>query len=369
MMRRHLAAGLAGVIVAMSMGHLSEAGDGNGRRYPKAPRSDTVEVYHGTEVADPYRPLEDPDSPETRAWVEAENKVTASFLDGISARDAIKKRLTALWDYEKFGVPFREGGRTFYTRNSGLQNQGVLYTIASPGAEPEVLLDPNALSADGTVALTGTSVSDDGALLAYGLASAGSDWQEWRVRDVATSRDRDDLLKWVKFSVASWTKDGKGFYYSRFPEPKPGEDLKGVNYYQKLYYHKLGTPQSDDVLVYERPDHKEWEFHGFVTDDGKYLIITVAKGTDDKYRILYKALDAPDAAIVELIGNFDHEYSFLDHDGPVFWFKTDRDAPRGASSPSTRGDPSQRTGSRSSPRRRRRWGTSTWSGTGSSPRI
>ncbi|MBV8608965.1 MAG: S9 family peptidase [Singulisphaera sp.] len=329
MMCRHLAAGLAGVFVAMSMGRWSEAGDGNGRRYPQAPRSDTVEVYHGIEVADPYRPLEDPDSPETRAWVEAENKVTAAFLEGISAREAIKERLTALWDYEKFGVPFREGGRIFYTRNSGLQNQDVLYTIASPGAEPEVLLDPNALSADGTVALTGTSVSDDGALLAYGLASAGSDWQEWRVRDVATRRDRDDLLKWVKFSDASWTKDGKGFYYSRFPEPEPGEGLKGVNYYQKLYYHKLGTPQSDDVLVYERPDHKEWEFHGLATDDGKYLIITVTKGTDDKHRILYKALDVPDAAIVELIDNFDHEYAFLDHDGPVFWFKTDRDAPRG----------------------------------------
>ena len=170
MMRRHLAAGLAGVFVAMSMGHWSEAGDANGRRYPKAPRSDTVDVYHGTEVADPYRPLEDPDSPETRAWVEAENKVTAAFLEGSRPATRSRSGSPQLWDYEKFGVPFREGGRTFYTRNSGLQNQGVLYTIASPGAEPEVLLDPNTLSADGTVALTGTSVSDDGALLAYGLA-------------------------------------------------------------------------------------------------------------------------------------------------------------------------------------------------------
>ena len=327
-MLRHLVAGLAGAFFVLSMGHCSEAEPREGRRYPEAPRSETVDDYHGTKVADPYRPLEDPDSPETRAWVEAENKITTAFLDAIPAREAIKKRLTELWNYEKFGVPFREGDRIFYTRNSGLQNQSVLYTIASPDAEPRVLLDPNTLSSDGTVALTGTSVSDDGALLAYGLATAGSDWQEWRVRDVVTNRDRDDLLKWIKFSAASWTKDNRGFYYSRFPEPKPGEDLKGVNYDQRLSFHRLGTPQADDVLVYERPDHKEWEFLGRVTDDGKYLIVTVAKGTDDKYRILYMPVDDPDARLVELIDNFDHEYSFLDNDGPVFWFKTDRDAPR-----------------------------------------
>ncbi|HMB05893.1 MAG TPA: prolyl oligopeptidase family serine peptidase [Isosphaeraceae bacterium] len=328
-MHRHLVAGLAGAIVAMSPGLSSGAEPRHGPRYPEAPRSDTVDDYHGTRIADPYRPLEDPDSPETRAWVEAENKVTAAFLEAIPAREAIKKRLTELWNYEKFGVPDQEGGRYFYTRNSGLQNQGVLYTIPALDAEPKVLLDPNTLSSDGTVALTETSVSHDGALLAYGLAAAGSDWQEWRIRDVASGRDRDDRLKWIKFSGASWTKDCRGFYYSRFPEPGPGEDLKGVNYYQKLYFHQLGTPQSDDVLVYERPDHKEWEFRGHATEDGRYLIITVAKGTDDKYRILYKPLDDPNAPIVELIGNFDHEYSFLDNDGPVFWFKTDRDAPRG----------------------------------------
>jgi prolyl oligopeptidase len=298
-------------------------------RYPDAPRSETVDDYHGTRVADPFRPLEDPDSPATRAWVEAENRVTAAFLEAIPAREAIKKRLTELWDYEKFGVPFQEGGRYFFTRNSGLQNQGVLYSAPALNAEPEVLLDPNTLSEDGTVALTGISVSHDGAMLAYGLAAAGSDWQEWRVRDVASRQDRDDLLRWIKFSSASWTRDGRGFYYSRFPEPKPGEDLKGANYYHKLYYHVLGTSQQDDVLVYERPDHKEWEFHGHVTDDGTYLIVTVAKGTDDKYRILYKSLATPDAPFVELIDNFDQEYSFIDNDGPIFWFKTDRDAPRG----------------------------------------
>lgn len=297
--------------------------------YPKAPTADVVDDYHGKKVADPYRPLEDPDSPATRAWVEAENKVTFAFLDAIPARARLRKRLTRLWDYEKFGVPFKEGDHYFYSRNSGLQNQNVIYTTAALDADPRALLDPNTLSADGTVALSGLSPSDDGARLAYGLASAGSDWQEWKVRDVDTGRDLDDRLRWIKFSSASWTKDGKGFYYGRFPEPKPGADLKEANYHQKLYHHRLGTPQAEDALVHEQPNQKEWQFHGTVTDDGRYLVITVSKGTDDKYRILYLDLAKPDAKPVDLIDNFDHEYTLIDNDGPVFWFKTDKDAPRG----------------------------------------
>jgi prolyl oligopeptidase len=324
---------LAGAALSGGEGDPSRAdapkGDAVSISYPKARMADVTDDYHGTRVADPYRWLEDPDSPETRAWVEAENKVTFAFLDAIPARAWLRKRLTRLWDYEKFGVPSKEGGRYFFSRNSGLQNQDVIYTTASLDAEPRVLLDPNTLSPDGTVALSGMEPSDDGTLLAYGLASAGSDWQEWKVRDVATGNDRDDHLRWIKFSSAAWTKDGKGFYYGRFPEPGPGEDLKGANYHQKLYYHRLGTPQADDRLVYERPDHKEWQFHGKITDDGRYLVITVSKGTDDKYRILYQDITRDGARPVELIDNFDHEYSFVDNDGPVFWFKTDRDAPRG----------------------------------------
>ncbi len=297
--------------------------------YPDARKADVTDDYHGTHVADPYRWLEDPDSAETRAWVTAENKVTFAFLESIPARNRLRTRLTKLWDYEKFGVPNKEGDRYFYTRNSGLQNQGVLYSTTSLGDVATPLLDPNKLSKDGTIALSGLEPSDDGALLAYGLASAGSDWQEWKVRDVKTGDDLADHLKWIKFSGASWTKDGKGFYYGRFPEPKPGEDLKGANYHQKLYYHKLGTPQSDDSLIYERPDQKEWQFHGTVTDDGRYLIITVSKGTDDKYRILYQDLETKGSKPVELIDNFEHEYTFIDNDGPVFWFKTNAKAPRG----------------------------------------
>jgi prolyl oligopeptidase len=211
--------------------------------YPRAEKTNQIDNYHGVLVADPYRWLEDDNSPRTKEWVDAENKVTFGFLDKIPQRDAIKRRMTELWNYERYGTPFKEGGRYFITRNDGLQNQAVLYTMTSLNAEPTVLLDPNTLSADGTVALSGYEVSDDGNLLAYGLSGAGSDWQEWHVRDIRTGKDLPDVVKWVKFSGASWTKNGEGFFYSRYAEPKEGETLKGVNYFQKLYYHRLGTQQ------------------------------------------------------------------------------------------------------------------------------
>ncbi len=297
--------------------------------YPDAPTADVVEDYHGTQVADPFRPLEDPDSKETRAWVEAENKITFGFLEKIAAREPLKERLTRLWDYEKFSVPFEEGGRYFYLRNSGLQNQSVLYTAASLDAEPRLLLDPNTLSPDGTVALAGMAVSDDGGKLAYALADAGSDWITWHVRMVATGQDTDDVILWSKFSGATWTKDGRGFYYGRYPEPKEGEDLRESNYFQKLYYHTLGTPQSDDKLVYESPEHKDWMFSSDVTDDGRYLVISVSHSTDDVNMVLYQELGRPDAEIKTLIDNFDAGYFLIDNAGPVFYFRTNNHAPRG----------------------------------------
>ncbi len=331
MIAKRLIAGFAGAVIVMSS-VASEGAEGPKKAfdYPKAPRDETVDTYHGTKVPDPYRPLEDPDAPATKAWVEAENKVTFQFLEAIPARDRIKKRLTELWDYEKYGVPSKEGERYAYSRNSGLQSQSVLYTTDKLDGEPRLLIDPNTLTKDGTVALSGARFSKDGKLFAYGLASAGSDWTEWKVRDVAAGKDHDDHLKWIKFSGASWTKDGSGFYYGRFPEPKKGDDLKGANFYQKLYYHRLGTPQEDDRLVYETPAEKLWQFQGTATDDGKYLVITVSKGTDDKYRILYKDLAADlKREPVLLIDNFDDEWTFIDNAGPVFFFKTDRNAPRG----------------------------------------
>lgn len=296
--------------------------------YPVARKSDQVDDYHGVKVADPYRWLEDLDSEETRKWVEEQNKLTFAYLAEIPARTTIKERLTKLWNFEKYGPPFKEGNRYFYTRNSGLQNQSVLYWVNSLDAQPQVLLDPNTLSADGTVALSGTAVSDDGKLLAYSLSASGSDWQEWKVRDIGTGKDLTDHLKWVKFSNASWTSDGAGFFYARYDEPK-SDSLKATNYFQKLYYHKVGSPQSEDALVYERPDQKDWLFDGSVSKDGNYLIITVFQGTDVKTRVYYKDLRAKDAPVVKLLDDFDASYTFVGNDGTRMWFLTDLGASRG----------------------------------------
>ena len=297
--------------------------------YPVAKTVDQVDDYHGVKVADPYRWLEDTDSSDTRAWIDAENKLTFGYLEQIPYRKAIHDRLMKLWNYERYGVPEKQGSRYFYQHNTGLQNQSVLYVAESLTAEPRLLLDPNTLSTDGTVALVGHAVSEDGKLLAYGTSASGSDWMEWRVRDVSTGNDLPDLIKWVKFSGASWTKDGKGFFYSRYDEPKQGTMLRDANYFQKLYFHRLGTAQAEDPLIYERPDNKELGFAGQVTDDGHYLVITVWQGTSPKNRLYYKDLTKPDSEVVKLLDDFDAEYQFIDNDGPVFWMKTDLNAPRG----------------------------------------
>lgn len=297
--------------------------------YPTSQKVDQVDDYHGIKVADPYRWLEDPDSAETKAWVEAQNQVTFDYLNQISVRDQLMQRLTQLWDYEKYSIPFKEGNRYFYFKNDGLQNQSVLYTLAFLDAEPRLLLDPNTLSEDGTVALSGFAVSEDGKLLAYGISTSGSDWQEWKVRDVETGEDLADHLKWVKFSGASWTNDNQGFFYSRYDEPNEKTKLEDVNYFQKLFYHQLGKPQSEDVLIYERPDQKEWGFAGGVTEDGQYLVVSVWLGTDSKNLLFYKDLTDSAAQVVELISEFEANYSFIDNEGSVFWLRTDLDAPRG----------------------------------------
>ncbi len=297
--------------------------------YPSSHKSNQIDSYHGTVVTDPYRWLENPDSPETRAWIESQNQVTFGYLGEIPARETIKQRLTKLWDYEKYSIPFKEGEQYFYFKNDGLQNQSVLYTLKSLDAEPRILLDPNKFSEDGTVALSGLSISEDGKLLAYGISTSGSDWQEWKVRDIETGEDLQDHLKWIKFSGASWTHDGEGFFYSRYDEPKEKTQLEDVNFYQKLYYHQLGKPQSEDTLIYHRPDQKEWGFGGGVTEDGRYLIISVWSGTDSKNLLFYKDLTNPNAEVVELINEFEADYSFIDNDGSVFYFRTNLNAPRG----------------------------------------
>src|SRR6184192_1601464 len=279
----------AGVLLTgMLLGGAAEAAPGQTIQYPPARHSDVVEDYHGTRVPDPYRWLEEPDAPETRAWIEAENRVTESYLAQIPQRATLRQRLTQLWNYPKYGAPFHKAGRFFFFKNDGLQNQSVLYKQASLVADAEVLLDANVLSPDGTVALSTLAVSEDGRLLAYGTSASGSDWEEFHVRDIATARDRSDHLRWIKFSGASWTHDGRGFFYSRYPEAAE-QALTSVNRFQKVYYHRLGTDQAQDVLVYERPDQPDWGFGAAVTDEG---------------------------------------YGFIGNDGPVFYFLTDLNAPK-----------------------------------------
>jgi prolyl oligopeptidase len=300
---------------------------------PATRASDQVDDYHGRQVADPYRWLEDTDAPETAAWISAQNAVTFAYLSAIPEREAIRKRLTQLWNYERYSTPFRRAGRYFYFRNDGLQSQSVLYTQPALEAPPRVLLDPNTMSADGTVALSMTAVSHDGRYLAYGTSSSGSDWQEFRVRAVADGKDLDDHLRWIKFSGASWTRDGKGFFYSRYPEPRDAA-LTESNRNQTLYYHRVGTPQSEDVLAFAQPDRPERGVGAQVTDDGRYAILNIWQGSATKNGLYVMDLAdsaAPrvDVPVVRLLDAFDAQYSFLGNDGPVLYVQTDLEAPRG----------------------------------------
>ncbi|HUK20231.1 MAG TPA: prolyl oligopeptidase family serine peptidase [Gemmatimonadales bacterium] len=332
---------VGGVLVAgaISLGAVDAAGQGGGGgrlHYPPARKADQVDDYHGTLVADPYRWLEDPDAAESRTWIDAENALTTAYLARIPERLEIRHRLTALWNYPRFGPPFRKRQSPYYLflKNDGLQNQPVLYRQRGLSAPADKLLDLNVLSPDGTLALSTLALSEDGGLLVYGLQSSGSDWEEFRVRDVASGRDRPDVLHWIKFSGASWTHDGAGFFYSRYAEPATtGGALRDVTRFQKLYYHRLGSPQSSDQLIYERPDQPDWGFGADVTDDGRYLIVNVWTGTDRRNRIYY--LDLGEAGrprlggrVVPLLDGFDASYVFLGNDGPEFYFLTDRDAPR-----------------------------------------
>ena len=289
--------------------------------YPESKRVDQVDDYHGEKVADPYRWLEQLDSPETKAWIEAQNKVTFAYLQKIPQRAAYKERLTQLWNYERFGMPVKGGARYFYTRNDGLQNQSVLYVADSLDGAPRVLLDPATLLADGTAALAAWIPSEDGKLIAYGIQEAGSDWEQWKVRDVTTGNDHSEQLKGVKWAAVAWAKDGSGLYYSRYDG--------GVNFFSKLFFHKLGTPQSEDRLIYENRDIKEWTFIPEVSQDGRYLIIFIWKGSDGTNQIYYKDLQKPDAPVVELIKGFDAAYSFVGNDRGRFWIRTEAGAPLG----------------------------------------
>ena len=326
-------------LVSLSAAAAPDAASGQQARaatvqYPPTARVEQVDSYHGTTVADPFRWLEDVDAPETARWVGAQNAVTQRYLAALPTRAALKERLTRLWDYPKYSAPERYGKRYFYYENPGLKNQSVLYVQDRPGGPGRVVIDPNTLSADGTVALTALDVTRDGRLAVYGTAQSGSDWQQFQVRDVERGRDLPDTLRWIKFSGASWTDDGKGFFYSRYAEPGPGEALTGVNRNQKLYYHRLGRPQRADVLVYERPDQPEWGFNATVTDDGRYAVINVSHGTDERNRLYVLDLQNPrrpqvSAPAVKVFDNFDASYDYVGNVDQTFYFRTNNGAPRG----------------------------------------
>ena len=317
------------VVGALVLVSLASSQDGS-LPYPDTRRIDHVDVYHGVEVADPYRWLEKDvrEAEEVAAWVAEQNKVTFAHLESIPEREAIRKRLTELWNFERFTHYAKAGGRYYFSKNDGLQNQYVLYRMDSLDDEPQVLIDPNAWSKDGTVALTESVFSDDGRYVAYSRAESGSDWQTIRVMEIESGEVLEDEIKWVKFSTPSWTEDGEGFFYSRFDEPKEGAAFQGLNLNQKVRYHEVGTQQGEDVLVYERPDHPDWMLGAEATEDGRYVIITAQVGTDARHRIFYKDLSEPYGIPVELIDNFDHEYTFVGNDGPLLYFQTNLDAPR-----------------------------------------
>lgn len=298
--------------------------------YPEAPKGDVVDEIHGVKVADPYRWMEEIDSPETRAWVEAQQDYTEAWMAQLPEREKIRDRLTEAFDYDKHGLPERIGGRLFYSRKTGLQNQSIHYWREDrEGAEEKVLLDPNSLSEDGTVSVAGWSVSDDGKRVAYGLSESGSDWSTWHVMDVDSGKVLEDEIRWVKFSWASWAPDGSGFYYSRYAEPTEGEKLKDTNLNQRAYFHVVGTAQSEDRLVYERPDHPKWGFGVGVTEDGRFLTISVWEGAGSKNGFFFRDLSkGGDSGVVELFNQFDARYGFVGNERNLLYFVTDLEAPK-----------------------------------------
>jgi prolyl oligopeptidase len=296
--------------------------------YPAAQRGDQVDLYHGIKVSDPYRWMEDIDSPATRTWVEAEAKLTNDYLAAIPGRERIAQRLSEIWNFERWTAPEKHGAQWFYLHNDGLQNQSVLFITAEPREPARVLLDPNALAKDGTIALKETGFSDDGRLMAYGLSEAGSDWEVWRVRDIASGQNLPDEIHRAKFTTASWRKDGSGFYYSGYSAVPEGESLKAPSQFHKVFFHKLGTPQSQDRQIYVRADDADWYVRGQVTDDGRYLIITAHHGTDVKNTLLVADLSASDSAVKPIIAEPNANYTFIGNVGSTLYVQTDDGAPR-----------------------------------------
>lgn len=299
--------------------------------YPPAPTADQVDDYHGEAVADPYRPLEDPDAPATRAWIDAQNRLTERVLGELPGRREVRSRLAELWDHPRAGPPSHRAGRWFQMRNTGLQDQDVLWTSDGPAAVGAPLLDPNALSDDGTTAVAATAISESGALVAYAISDAGSDWRTWAVRRVDTGRDLPDRLPWSKFASAAWTHDDAGFFYGRYPEPPAAATYEAPNRDMELRYHRLGQDPTDDAVVFVTPTEPEWGYEPGVTDDGRLLVISVWRGTDPTNRIYVADLagGVAEARVRPLIDTADARYEPIAAVDGTLYLLTDKDAPRG----------------------------------------
>jgi prolyl oligopeptidase len=299
--------------------------------YPTAPTVDQVDDFHGERIADPYRPLEDTDAPATRAWIEAQNTLTAQVLESVSARPVIRRRIAELWDHPRAGAPWRRGERWFQLRNTGLQDQDVLWTAGAPEEEGEILLDPNALSDAGTTALSAVEVSDSGELVAYAVSDAGSDWRTWRVRRTATGEDLPDTIPWSKFSSAAWTADDEGFFYCRYPQPAAEDAYDAPNRDMELCYHRIGSDVADDPVIFSAPHEPEWGFEPEVTDDGRLLVVSIWRGTDPTNRVSVADLGDDGAAtrLRPLIEVDDARYEPIAAVDGILYLSTDADAPNG----------------------------------------
>jgi prolyl oligopeptidase len=320
------------LFVVVALAAIAPIVDAQRLPYPASKKGDVVDDYHGTPIADPYRWMEDLASTQTVAWIGAQNAITNAYLEKLPHREALRKRITELWDYPKVSLPFREAGRLFYRKNSGLQKQSVLYMRRSLSGPPRVVIDPNKVSPDGSTALFAFAPSPDGKLLVYSLSEGGADWQTLHVRDLTTMRDLGDNVRWVRFSGVEWTNDGKGFFYSRYPEPPKGKKLEAALTGHALYYHRIGTPQSQDKLIYQRKDLPTWVTYGDVSEDGRYLVIFLSRGADPRNRLYVKMLGDPvepniDAPVKPLVEDDDAEYWYFGNAGTTLFVRTDKDAP------------------------------------------
>jgi prolyl oligopeptidase len=307
------------------------AGTAPALAYPPAPRGAVVEEHHGVKVADPYRWLEEMDSPATRRWVTAENALTDSYFARIRGRSALHDRIAALSRYESFRPPQQRGSRYFWVYRDGKKNQPVVYSATALTAEPQLLLDPNILSPDGKLAFAGLAISEDGTRIAYGLAQGGGDWQTWRLRDVATGKDLPEELPYIKYYQPVFSHDGTGVYYSRFPAPPAGKELVETDHDCKVYFHRIGTTTATDKVIYERPTQPSWQFELAGTRDGRYLVVSIGDGQvgdRGQEQIAYLDLSRPGAGVTTLIGTYEAEYVFLGNDGPRLYFQTTAGAPK-----------------------------------------